>query len=164
MRSTLRSLDECRRAGTVSRRRTFAELPPQRRGRGKADARPTFVLVVQPSIFDPSRLRQAHTFATCRGYDGDATAGINDSRTLRSRIAAIRAARRDHAADSGCTRTTSAATSPAVRTVPATDLPPDSRRAALRHSECALFLCSASMPPGRSWHVRLARCGRALPP
>ena len=72
----------CRRAGTVHVVGTFAELAAAEAEvvAGRMPARP-FVLVVQPSIFDPSRAPAGkHTLWVYahvpHGYDGDATAAI----------------------------------------------------------------------------------------
>ncbi len=151
---------DCRRAGTVHVGGTLNEIAAGERapGNGEVDARP-FVLLVQPSICDPTRAPAGqHTaWGYCHvpnGWEGDATVAIEaqverfapgfHARILARHVAGTAALEAENAnlvgGDLGGGAMTAWQT--AMRPTPRT----------YETSRAGLFLCSSSTPPGGGVH------------
>ena len=187
-RSTVRCRGRTRHAGGPARApRRHPRRDRRRRGRRQPgpDAERPFVLAVQHSLVDPSRAPAGkHTLWTYadvpNGYSGDATDALERqierfAPGFRDLILA-----RNVITPSGFSRTTrtvAAATSPVAHTAHAAGVPTDPGAVSYRTPNQAIWLCSASTPPGAACRdvrpqrrlcrpartARLIRCSAATP-
>ena len=151
---------ECRRAGTVHVGGTLDEIAASEQApwQGEVDPRP-FVLLVQPSVCDPTRAPAGkHTaWGYCHvpnGWDGDATEAIEEQverfapsfgeRILARKVSATAELEAENANLVGGDLSGGAMTAwqTAMRPTPRT----------YETSRAGLFLCSSSTPPGGGVH------------
>ncbi|WP_242355756.1 NAD(P)/FAD-dependent oxidoreductase [Anaeromyxobacter sp. SG64] len=153
---------ECERAGTVHLGGSLEEIAAAEAAvwRGVSPARP-FVLVAQPTLFDPSRAPPGrHTaWAYCHvpnGFAGDALAGIEAQLErfapgFRERVLA-RAVRGPAALESDDPNLVGGDVGGGANTLAQTLFRPAARLVPWSTPVRGLYLCSASTPPGGGVH------------